>query len=545
VSDHIGEIKLAQAHYRKVLLCGINLWQRKKAGKKYFSLALYYLKSFAEKDPAIAADYQISVVDFFLTDLDDQIASAIIKEEPEIIGFSAFFWNIQKIQRIAVRLKNSLKNVLIIAGGPEVSGDPESVLQGFPHLDIIVVGEGEMTFSELLKAMMRDKPDLRTVVGIAFRWQNEITRNPDRPLLSCLDQIPSPFLQGHINCNPDEFFSLLETFRGCPYQCAYCGWGNKKVRFYSAERIKQEILWLVEHGVREIILLDSDIGLNKKFFGEVLSWVLEKAIPVQFASSVRVELLDLGAPSVFASFSQGLFSMIELGLQSIGEAPLKYVHRVWPREIFEKKYFKLKNLPGRTFALIVDLIYGLPGDDYLGLKKSIKYVLDTLRPEKLQLFPLRVFPGTRLRRQADEFGLQFVPDGGLVLENNSFSRGAVENARRLEISNHYLMKFMEYIPSVYGAVLREVNGNKFRLLELVEEYFSKNPEQYILFSRASENISVASSELPWEDDALLHIYREAFRTFLAFLNMEERADSILELFDLDFFFLRAMMNTER
>src|SRR5919201_882160 len=115
-----------------------------------------------------------------------------------------------------------LPEILIVLGGPEVSYNAESVLMENPQVDIIVVGEGEVTFSD---KVLVTKP---------------------RNMIVILDEIPSPFLNRLIELQSSRGVALVETIRGCIYHCSFCLYTKNltSMRSYSWNRIEEEIQYL-------------------------------------------------------------------------------------------------------------------------------------------------------------------------------------------------------------------------------------------------------------------------------------------------------------
>ena len=122
----------------KILLTAIN------AKFIHSSLALRSLKKYASK-----YSENIFLKEFTINQETDFILSEIYKENPDVIGFSCYIWNMGIISELVENLKKILPKTIIILGGPEVSYESEEVLIENPYADIIIRGEGEITFLEL------------------------------------------------------------------------------------------------------------------------------------------------------------------------------------------------------------------------------------------------------------------------------------------------------------------------------------------------------------------------------------------------------------
>ena len=106
--------------------------------------AVYSLKRFAGEftDAVEIAEYTIN-------NRMEDILEDIYRRKPDVIGFSCYIWNIPYIERLVRELKKLLPQVQIWLGGPEVSFDAEKVMEEYPQLTGIMLGEGEQTFLEL------------------------------------------------------------------------------------------------------------------------------------------------------------------------------------------------------------------------------------------------------------------------------------------------------------------------------------------------------------------------------------------------------------
>ena len=242
----------------KVILISLN-WSN------HFSLANGYLKAYAEKDKFIRDNALILIVDFDAEKHDvHQVLYYLSKEKPNIVGFSCYCWNMDKVLDLSRLLKQLYPEIKIILGGPEVGPVAHKYIMENPAVDIIVRGEGEVTFQELLRSYLGVDGSLASVKGITYRENDRIVSTEERPLLDDLGDIPSPYLAGILT--PRDEVTYLETFRGCPYRCAFCFEGKNfpRLRFFPEEQIKREIeLIMSNRTIRSFHVVDSVFNLKK------------------------------------------------------------------------------------------------------------------------------------------------------------------------------------------------------------------------------------------------------------------------------------------
>ena len=169
-----------------------------------------------------------------------------------------------KILDLSRLLKQLDPEIKILLGGPEAGPAAEKYLIENPAVDLIVRGEGEETFKEVLCSFLANGPGLAFTKGITYRENDGIVSTDPRPLIADLDEIPSPYLTGILK--PRDEVTYIETFRGCPYRCAFCYEGKNfpELRFFSDERVKKEIELIMSiKSIRSFHIVDSVFNLKK------------------------------------------------------------------------------------------------------------------------------------------------------------------------------------------------------------------------------------------------------------------------------------------
>lgn len=371
----------------KILLVGIN------AKYSHQNLALYYIKQYAKSN--------IKILEFNINQNIEGIYREILKEKADIIGFSSYIWNIEFIQRLTYDLKTSNPRTTIIWGGPEVSFDTEELLRENFGVDIIIRGEGEKTAKELISTIESDG-DLSKIDGISYKMDGEIFINPDRELIQNLDEIPSPFFDMEVQKGKLMYY---EMSRGCPFKCAYCLSSTiKGVRYFSEDRIKSDLLKIMEYDVQTVKLVDRTFNSNEDFSIRIMEFIKDHAPE---GMCFHMELMAHMISDKFLDFLKdipvGLFQF-EIGIQSTNHETLGEIYRITD---LEKLGHSVKTI--RSYNNIhqhVDLIAGLPYEDYESFKNSFNFAY-SLGAEKLQLGFLKLLRGSRLRIDAEKLGLKY------------------------------------------------------------------------------------------------------------------------------------------
>jgi radical SAM superfamily enzyme YgiQ (UPF0313 family) len=429
---------------------------------------------------------EILTAEFDVFDDDADIVRQIVETEPDVVGFSSFFWNVKKIITITRLVKEVMPKAVIAVGGPQGSAEPWTLLDGRTGADFVVKGEGEITFSELLCNLMFGSPALRDIAGLVYKRGDQTVETSCRALMLDLDRIPSPYLSGGITVDFTRFRGLVQTFRGCPYACAYCCWTSREVRLFSWERVKGELEVLLGKGARRVYIIDSDLSLHRKVFRPLLEWLTSLQTDTVFDCSLRIENLDQDELEMIA---KAPIDVCEIGLQSTNPVALKNVDRMWQQERFEKNYFYLRDLPRRRCQIIVDLITGLPGDSYETFRETLRYTAG-LWPDKINFFPLTVLPGSPLRERAGRFGLHTADDdAGTVVSTQSLPLGEMMRVARL-CTAWYLVWALERLSSRgLSLLLRNLNVDRFTLIEHADAWFQQRPDIYRSIQRDIDTLN--------------------------------------------------------
>ena len=190
---------------------------------------------------------------------------------PDVLAFSVLGWNFRAFGTLAETFKQLNPDGLVVFGGTHVANQADRVFRLFPDVDVVVNGEGELTFQELLRRYRPGgEPDqLAGVAGISWRSPAGPVDNLPRPRMEDLDIIPSPLLTGAIELTDagGAFrydVALMETNRGCPYKCSFCYWGGavgQRVRAFSRSRLREELELLAKQKVHTVVVCDANFGM--------------------------------------------------------------------------------------------------------------------------------------------------------------------------------------------------------------------------------------------------------------------------------------------
>ena len=378
----------------KILLAACN------AKYIHSNLAVYNLKS-------CSGEYSSRVVvkEYTINQIRDDILKDIYLEQPDVVCFSCYIWNISFVRELVPDLKKILPQVEFWAGGPEVSYDAVEFLKKNPAFFGVMVGEGEETFHELAGYYIERKPEtLSEIRGVAFRDENkdrDIVHTGWRELMD-LSKVPFAY------SNLTEFKNRIiyyESSRGCPFSCSYCLSSiDKKLRFRDIELVKKELQFFIDNKVPQVKFVDRTFNCKHDHAMEIWRYITEHDNGItNFHFEISADLLRAEELALMKTMRPGLIQL-EIGVQSTNPQTIKAIRRTMDFE-------KLKRIVEQihSFGNIhqhLDLIAGLPYEGYDSFHKSFCDVY-ALRPEQFQLGFLKVLKGSHMMEMTGEYQILY------------------------------------------------------------------------------------------------------------------------------------------
>lgn len=378
----------------KILLAACN------AKYIHSNLAVYNLKS-------CSGEYSSRVVvkEYTINQIRDDILKDIYLEQPDVVCFSCYIWNISFVRELVPDLKKILPQVEFWAGGPEVSYDAVEFLKKNPAFFGVMVGEGEETFHELAGYYIERKPEtLSGIRGVAFRDENkgrDIVHTGWRELMD-LSKVPFAY------SNLTEFKNRIiyyESSRGCPFSCSYCLSSiDKKLRFRDIELVKKELQFFIDNKVPQVKFVDRTFNCKHDHAMAIWRYITEHDNGItNFHFEISADLLREEELALMKTMRPGLIQL-EIGVQSTNPQTIKAIRRTMDFE-------KLKGIVEQihSFGNIhqhLDLIAGLPYEGYDSFHKSFCDVY-ALRPEQFQLGFLKVLKGSYMMEMTGEYQILY------------------------------------------------------------------------------------------------------------------------------------------
>ena len=468
----------------KVLLAAIN------AKYIHSNLGIYSLKTYGEKmlkEWGLAEEAKVSLAEYTINHQMEQILQDIYKRKPDVIGFSCYIWNISYVKMILADIKKVLPNVKIWAGGPEVSYHAEAFLKEEPAVDLVMMGEGEITFAHFLKALLEGE-ELKRVPGLMLRNDDgTITDTGFRQVMD-MSQIPFPYAFMDMK-ELEHRIIYYESSRGCPFSCAYCLSSiDKKLRFRSLDLVLPELEWFLQAKVPQVKFVDRTFNCKKSHAMAIWQYIRDHDNGItNFHFEIAADLLDKDELDLLSTMRPGLVQL-EIGVQSTNEKTLETIRR--KTDIEEIRQITETINSWHNIHQHLDLIVGLPWEDLKRFKQSFNDVY-SMEPEQLQLGFLKILKGSYME--------ELIPDCDLlysaappyeVLQTKWLSYGDV-----LELKDIEEMTEVHYNSRQFTCTLKELEkefNTPYEMFSFMAGYYNRNHLFGISHSR------IARYEILWK-----------------------------------------------
>ena len=370
-------------------------------------LGLLYLVSVLRRD--FPGQFEIDLIEQALYDLDlNAMRERIRAFGPDVIGFSCLSLEADEMARVASIAKRLNPQCLIILGGPHAKSFYDHALEN-SDVDVVVVGEAERTFPELLRKLMAGQP-VDEVKGIAFKKDSRVILSAPREVIDDLDSIPFPAwdlvdfsryskvtsMNGYCHSTP---WAAVFTSRGCPFHCAYChDIFGKRARLRSPENVVDEIELLAgKYGVKEIHIVDDIFNIDLIRAKRICDLIVERGvkIAIAFPNALRADMMDRElVQKLKRAGCYAITYAIEAASPRIRKLVGKNVDLDKTRQVIS--WTRSEHIISHGFFMI-----GFPGETLEEMEMTAKWALDSDLCIAI-FFIVVVYPRTRLLEIARE-----------------------------------------------------------------------------------------------------------------------------------------------
>lgn len=524
----------------KVMLVGIN--------SKYVhsNLAIRYLRAYTRD-----LDFDCIIREFSINDRIEKILEEIMKEKPHMIAFSCYIWNIEMVKGLSKLIKLIDEKIEIIYGGPEVSFNGREFLEKNKG-EYLIEGEGEETFKKLIEykiydwnnkncnfkegiysneeinhsnvdkfckntemlivnkqtTILQEKISLDSIKGLFYKNNEKVFYNGTKDNID-INNVVFPYTEED---NLDNKIVYYEGSRGCPFGCKYClSSVDRNVRMRDVEKVKSELKFLIDKKVRLVKFVDRTFNCSEKFSIEIWKFLIEQNTETKFHFEVSANILTNDQIEVLSKAPKGRFQF-EVGVQTTNDKILRNINRYVNFKDIAEKVEEIKKL--KNISQHLDLIAGLPGEDFQSFKKSFNEVY-SMKPEEIQLGFLKILKGSPMMLEKDKWGIVYSPYPPYeVLKTKDISYDELIILKKIEamVDKYYNSGKFSTILKYFELKFSEPFDFYYSLGKFFDEsgYFDRNissPDYYRVF------LEFNSDKLKDNNDALREIVKYDYLMF--------------------------------
>ena len=410
------------------------------------------------------------------------LVEEIVQKEPDIVAFSCTTSSFLEGNQLAELIKDQRPQIVTVMGGAHACTIGATLLDAFPAIDYLVIGEGEQTMLELVQSGLRE---VESIPGVACRVDGKGVLSAPRELIKDLDVLPFPAY--HLLPRFPRRYNLplfsypkapntsIISSRGCPYRCSYCDRSvfSQGFRFNSPEYIVEHMAMLNRnYGIRHVFFYDDLFTFDRSRVAKFCELKERRGLKVGYNCIARLEHIDA---ELLALLKRSGCWQVNFGIES-GDPEVLKQHR---------KFFSLDEV-GIKLQMVRDsgmrvkglFMVGLPGEDEAAIRRTIEYGL-SLPLDEINVTKFTPFPGAPIYRTIRDYGtfdedwnrmnclnFVFIPDGmtseqlqGLYDEfiRRFYHRHHINlgYAKMLWKSPHSFLTFLRNLPEILSFALRQ------------------------------------------------------------------------------------------
>jgi radical SAM superfamily enzyme YgiQ (UPF0313 family) len=369
----------------------------------YPPMGLLYIATYAQKRHGDR--FQIQVLDTQVEKMGyPEIKEYIAKAQPDVVGISCMTFLLLDALKVVRIAKEVNPAVHVVIGGTHPTIYPEEMASQ-PEIDSIVIGEGEVAFSELLDALAAGAP-LGDIPGVGYKEKGEVIVNPRRDFIQDLDSLPFPDrdllpVKKYYNVLGESkvVMTSLLTSRGCPFKCTFCtNKDGKACRIRSPENVLQEIEECYAKGITDFDIIDDTFTINKKRAVAIADLIIDKGLKITMDLRARVDTVD---QETLDKLVQAGCNRIRFGVESGNPRILENLQKGITLEQIKDAFEMAKKTGIFTFAYFM---LGSPGETEKEIQESLQLAKE-LNPDVAQFLITTPFPATLMYEQGIASGV--------------------------------------------------------------------------------------------------------------------------------------------
>lgn len=503
------------------------------SGSLFLPYSIGSIAAYSFGNPEIFNFYELG--EFIFTKL--PVSEALEKmDSPYLVGFSCYMWNVEYNLTLASEIKRKYPNCILIFGGPQIPNDV-SYLEEYDYIDVLIHGEGEVTFFELLNAL-KNNEGFDKIFNISFRYNEGYIKTKHCQICD-LSTLPSPYSEGYFDCiiNDPKYIdmqidAIIETNRGCPYKCIYCCWAGNKDSFreFTYERIQKDLEWISKNKISYCICADSNFGILERD-ENIVDYLIELkkkyGYPKKFETTAAKNKDDLVFRINKKLDSENLNRGVSVAVQSMSPKVLEIIGRNNMNVNNFSEQLEIYRKAG--MYTYTDIILGLPGETFDSFSDGLFSVIEAGQHNSININRCEYLPNTIMYSDEvkSQYGIKTVKShlcqnhskvdieafygsrSELVVETNTMSREDWRCALRLSVCVQTfhcfgLLRFLAiYLRKAKGIHYKDFYSSLFYWIEN-SSVFIKSELDYVC--KSIDCFLAEESDLSFNDSRFGDIY---------------------------------------
>ncbi len=355
-------------------------------------LGLLYVAGYLEK----FTNHQIKIIDAQVEQLDySGLKTQIALFQPDVVGLTVMTMTLLDVIQTIELIKQAWPAAKIILGGPHVHLYPTETIN-LPHVDYLIMGEGEQPF-KLLLDNIDNQAELKKVHGLVFRKNGQVVNTGLPPLIEDLDQLPFP--ARHL-VPYKKYTSLLSqggcvttlfTSRGCPFHCSFCDRPHlgKRFRARSALNVVDELEQCVHMGINDFLIYDDTFTVDKQRVLDVCQEIIKRGLKINWDIRARVDTIT---EEMLQMLRRAGCCGIHYGVEAGTEKILKVLNKGITLDQVKRAFDLTRK---NKIAVLAYFMIGSPSETKDDILTTFK-VMKKLKPDFVHVTILTPFPGTKI-----------------------------------------------------------------------------------------------------------------------------------------------------
>ncbi len=333
-----------------------------------------------------------AILEFDINQQTRDMLEAILARNPRIVGIGVYIWNITQSTQLIADLKRLRPNIIVIAGGPEISYETQE--QELAKLaDHIITGEADLAFAALCRRLLAGDTSCERIIAAPLPQMEDLALPYD-----LYDQR-----------DIEHRVVYVEASRGCPFKCEFCLSSlDIPVRNAPLDAFLDAMRNLIDRGLRQFKFVDRTFNLNIAIGKRILSFFLDQleSVPDLFLHFEMIpDRLPEALRELIARFPAGVLQF-EVGIQTFDEGVMQLISRKQDNAKLEDNLRFLREETG--VHVHADLIVGLPGEDVAGFGRGFDRLV-AMKPQEIQVGMLKRLRGTPIIRHDETWGMKYSP----------------------------------------------------------------------------------------------------------------------------------------